>query len=66
MLTNADVAAELDAERQITQNLSLTLDQKNRKIQELTQALKAEQVVRKKKKHAITPTKLNLLPSHWP
>ena len=49
MLTNADVAAELDAERQITQNLSLTLDQKNRKIQELTQALKAEQVVRKKK-----------------
>ena len=50
MLTYADVVAELDAERQITQSLSLTLDQKNRKIQELTQALKAEQVVQLKKK----------------
>jgi len=45
---------ELDAERHITQNLSLTLDQKNRKIQELTQALKAEQDANRSKKRDFT------------
>jgi len=37
---------ELDRERHTTKKLSLTIDQKNQKIQELTQALKADQEAR--------------------
>lgn len=41
---------ELDRERNTTRKLSLTVDQKNQKIHELTQALKTEQV------HHVCPT----------